>query len=103
MSEIDLSRVVWQKSSRSGAGQNCVEVGVWRKNSLSGNGSNCVEVALADTSQAEPGPDADLLVLVRDSKDPEGPMLAFASAEWDAFLDRIKSDGFGDLDARHEA
>ncbi|MFB9676053.1 DUF397 domain-containing protein [Streptosporangium vulgare] len=98
-----MSRIEWRKSSRSGNGSNCVEVGLWRKNSLSGAGQDCVEVALADISQAEPGPDADLLVLVRDSKDPDGAILAFTSAEWDAFLDRIKDDGFGDLDARHEA
>ncbi|MEU4411188.1 DUF397 domain-containing protein [Streptosporangium sp. NPDC023963] len=100
MSTPELSQVTWRKSSRSGNGQDCVEVGVWHKSSLSGDGPDCVEVALADTSL---GPDVDLLFLVRDSKDPEGPMLAFTSAEWDAFLDRIKGDGFGNLAARHEA
>ncbi|MER6826946.1 DUF397 domain-containing protein [Streptosporangium sp. NPDC000563] len=94
---------VWSKSSLSGNGQDCIEVGVWSKSTLSGNGQNCVEVALAETSQAEPGPGADLLVLVRDSKDPEGPVLAFTSTEWDAFIAGIKSDGFDNLAARHEA
>ncbi|MFF5114705.1 DUF397 domain-containing protein [Streptosporangium sp. NPDC000509] len=94
---------VWSKSSLSGAGQNCVEVGVWNKSSLSGSGPDCVEVALAETSQAEPDPNADLLVLVRDSKDPEGPVLAFTSTEWDAFIAGIKSDGFDNLAVRHEA
>jgi len=100
MSEMDrLSRVTWQKSSLCGAGQNCVEVGVWNKSSLSGNGSDCVEVALADTSQAEagPGPDTDRLVLVRDSKDPEGSVLAFAPAEWDIFITGIKRGSLADL------
>ncbi|MEU8204058.1 DUF397 domain-containing protein [Streptosporangium sp. NPDC049046] len=77
-------------------------MGVWSKSTLSGNGPDCVEVALSETSQADSGPDADLLVLVRDSKDPEGPVLAFTSAEWDAFLAGIKSDGFDNLAARHE-
>ncbi|MEU8036288.1 DUF397 domain-containing protein [Streptosporangium sp. NPDC049078] len=94
---------VWKKSSLSGAGQDCVEVGAWNKSTLSGNGPDCVEVALSETSQAEPGPDADLLVLVRDSKDPEGPVLAFTSAEWDAFIVGIKNDGFDNLAGRHEA
>ncbi|MEU4832278.1 DUF397 domain-containing protein [Streptosporangium sp. NPDC023615] len=102
MSEVGIPRVVWQKSSFCGAGQDCIEVGVWRKSTLSGNGSNCVEVALAAPYQAAPHLDADLLVLIRDSQDPDGPMLAFASAEWSAFLDSIKGDGFAALGARHE-
>ncbi|GAA3508194.1 hypothetical protein FHR32_000912 [Streptosporangium album] len=93
MSERDLSHVMWRKSSRSGAGQDCVEVGVWHKSSLSGNGQNCVEIALADTPHpgADPAPDADRLFLVRDSKDPDGPVLSFTPAEWDAFLTTIKN------------
>ncbi|MFI6796484.1 DUF397 domain-containing protein [Streptosporangium canum] len=87
-----MSRIVWRKSSRSGDGPNCVEVGVWHKSSLSGNGQNCVEVALADSPQSGTGPTpgADRLFLVRDSKDPDGPVLAFSPAEWDAFLTTIK-------------
>lgn len=46
----------------------------WRKSSRSGTG-NCVEVAvLADR------------VMIRDSKDPEGPRLAITPAEWRNFL-----------------
>jgi hypothetical protein len=51
----------------------------WRKSSYSGNGGNCVEVA--DNLVAEHG-----IVLVRDSKDPSGPILTFTSSEWVAFL-----------------
>ncbi|OHV63468.1 DUF397 domain-containing protein [Pseudofrankia sp. BMG5.36] len=49
----------------------------WRKSSHSaGNGGECVEVAaLPDGGRA-----------VRDSKDPEGPVLRFTAAEWRAFL-----------------
>ncbi|MET8333482.1 DUF397 domain-containing protein [Streptosporangium canum] len=89
----DLSQVTWRKSSRSGNGQDCVEVGIWRKSSQSNaNGGQCVEVALADTPHlgTDPTPDADRLFLVRDSKDPDGPVLAFSPAEWDAFLTTIK-------------
>lgn len=47
----------------------------WIKSSYSSNeGANCVEVCAA--------PDA---VRVRDSKDPEGPKLAFGAASWAAF------------------
>ncbi|MER5418450.1 DUF397 domain-containing protein [Streptosporangium roseum] len=90
---MDLSHVIWRKSSQSNAnGGQCVEVGVWHKSSLSGNAQNCVEVALADSPHpgTDPTPDADRLFLVRDSKDPEGPVLAFSSTEWDAFLTAIK-------------
>jgi hypothetical protein len=53
---------------------------VWRKSSYSGNGgSECVEVA--DNLVAEHG-----IILVRDSKDPAGPILTFARGEWTAFL-----------------
>jgi len=71
----------------------------WRKSSRSGNGPNCVEVLLADTTQtgAGPSPDADWLVLVRDSKDPEGAVLAFTPGEWDAFITGIKRGSLVDL------
>lgn len=48
----------------------------WRKPSRSGaNGDNCVEVA-TDRNR----------VLVRDSKLPDGPVLAVSTEEWRAFL-----------------
>ncbi|QYC45238.1 hypothetical protein Nocox_38440 [Nonomuraea coxensis DSM 45129] len=47
----------------------------WFKATFSDNGGGCVEVAFH----------ADL-VLVRDSKDPHGPVLRFTVPEWDAFL-----------------
>lgn len=61
---------------------------VWRKSSYSGtNGGNCVEVA-----GNLPG-----IVAVRDTKDPDGPQLAFAPGEWLAFTARVKA---GDFDLR---
>jgi len=55
---------------------------VWRKSSYSGNnGGNCTEVATV------PG-----AVLVRDSKDPHGPVLAFGSAAWEAFAAAVRVD-----------
>lgn len=51
------------------------EILIWVKAEASGAGNNCVEVA--QTAEA---------VYVRDSKDPNGPILAFSLAEWVAFL-----------------
>jgi hypothetical protein len=59
----------------------------WRKSSHSGSQGNCVEVAAN-----LPG-----VVAVRDSKDPDGPKLIFAPAEWDAFSAGVREGEF-DLD-----
>lgn len=58
----------------------------WRKSSHSDHsGGNCIEAAnLAP------------MVGVRDSKDPDGPRLAFSPAVWGAFTAAIKS-GVHDL------
>jgi hypothetical protein len=54
----------------------------WRKSSYSGNGGgNCVEVA-----RDLPG-----MVAVRDSKDPEGPRLTFAPADWQSFTATVRA------------
>jgi hypothetical protein len=55
----DLSRLVWRASSRSG-------------------GDQCVEVASIQ----------GVLAMVRDSKDPSGPVLAFPASSWVSFLPR---------------
>jgi hypothetical protein len=60
----DLSRAAWRKSTRSGS-----------------TGGNCVEVA-----DNLPG-----VVYVRDSKDPDGPVLAFEPDAWRAFIEYVKS------------
>ncbi|MEU3960562.1 DUF397 domain-containing protein [Streptomyces buecherae] len=59
---------------------------MWRKSSYSGNnGGNCVEVA----------PGFAGVVPVRDSKDPNGPALAFSSSAWAAFVAGVKAGDFG--------
>jgi Domain of unknown function (DUF397) len=63
----DVTRAVWRKSSYS-----------------SGNGGACVEVAR----------NLPRIVAVRDSKDPEGPNLAFAPDEWRAFTAGVKAGEF---------
>lgn len=56
---------------------------IWRKSTYSGNGGDCVEVAtnlLQRTGR----------ILVRDSKDPHGPVLSFTAAEWEAFTRGVR-------------
>jgi hypothetical protein len=58
----------------------------WRKSTRSGTSGECVEVA-----DNLPG-----VVAVRDSRDPDGPVLTFDPAEWRAFIDGAR-DGEFDL------
>jgi Domain of unknown function (DUF397) len=60
---MDVTPVAWRKSSRSGD-----------------NGGACVEVGAV-------GP----AVAVRDSKHPNGPLLAFAAETWKAFTEEVKA------------
>jgi hypothetical protein len=56
----------------------------WRKSSYSGgNGGNCIEVG----TPGRAGP-----VLVRDTKDRQGPVLAFDPETWHRFASRVKAD-----------
>ncbi|WP_019887389.1 DUF397 domain-containing protein [Streptomyces purpureus] len=78
--EYDLSTATWHKSSYSGPdGADCLEVATWRKSSYSGG--NCLEV-----SDDHPG-----VVPVRDSKNPDGPHLAFRTAAWSVFVAGLTS------------
>ncbi|GAA2778882.1 DUF397 domain-containing protein [Saccharopolyspora taberi] len=65
---VDLSRTRWRKSSRSNTGSS----------------GNCVEVSFAATMTA-----------VRDSKQPEGPVLVFSTAQWRRFLDAARRGALG--------
>ncbi|MGQ0772970.1 MAG: DUF397 domain-containing protein [Pseudonocardiales bacterium] len=65
MDNIDLSRAVWRKSSRS-----------------SGD-SQCVEVAFAGSS-----------IAMRDSKNPTGPTLVVSHSKWNAFIDGVDDSEF---------
>ncbi|WP_149184056.1 DUF397 domain-containing protein [Streptomyces sp. TRM49041] len=87
---IDLSAAVWRKSSYSnGSGGNCVEVAEgfvgaarWRKSSYSnGSGGDCVEVV-----DDHPG-----IVPVRDSKVPDGPVVALSARAWVPFIAAVKA------------
>jgi hypothetical protein len=59
----------------------------WRKSSYSGNsGGQCVEMGSAVGAPA--GVDR---VLVRDTKDRQGPVLAFSPLAWRQFAERVKA------------
>jgi len=60
---------------------------VWRKSTRSNNGGNCVEVAT--NLLTEYGK-----IFVRDSKNPNGPVLAFTPAEWTAFTGGVRDGEF---------
>ncbi|MDL4815572.1 DUF397 domain-containing protein [Actinomadura opuntiae] len=81
---IELAGLSWRKSSRSGEnGGDCVELAglAWRKSTRSAsNGGNCVE--LADVVDA---------VAVRDSKDPDGPVLLVTRAALRSAVDSALS------------
>jgi hypothetical protein len=64
----DLSRVTWRKSSYS-----------------NGSGGSCVEIAILTPTAGEPS------IAVRDSKDPNGPVLTFTARQWTAFTTAIKA------------
>jgi len=55
--------------------------GRWRKSSYSGNGGECVEVGHARD-----------VIAVRDTRQDEaGPVLRFSLAAWSRFADRVKA------------
>jgi len=53
---------------------------IWRRSSASGSTGQCVEVAKSGSS-----------VLVRDSGNPSGPILAFTRTQWLWLLRRIRN------------
>jgi len=58
----------------------------WHKSSHSGTQTNCVEVAtLPDGTRA-----------IRDSKNPDGPVLLFTPGEWNAFVAGARDGEFDD-------
>jgi len=72
-----MSGIEWRKSSYSnGSGGACVELG-WKKSSHSnGSGGECIELAFAGA--------------VRDSKNPEGPVLIVSRSALESFVAAAK-------------
>ncbi|MFK8910075.1 DUF397 domain-containing protein [Streptomyces sp. YS-3] len=80
--DSELADAQWRKSSYSGdQGGDCVECATlhgaaWRKSSHSSDqGGECIEVA-----------DLPHAVAVRDSKDPDGPVITLSPAAFGAFV-----------------
>jgi hypothetical protein len=94
MTGNELGGIAWRKSSHSGDNGNCVEI-AWRKSSYSGENGNCVEIGWRKSSYS--GSNGDCVeigwptagIAVRDSKQGDGPRLAFGVADWRVFLSRI--------------
>ena len=61
---MDLTRAEWRKSSRSGS-----------------NGGACVEVAR----------NLPRIVAIRDSKNPDGPVLIVSRDTWAQFINRLRA------------
>jgi hypothetical protein len=57
----------------------------WRRSSRSYGTGNCLEVAAPHGARID----------VRDSKDPDGAVLRFASAEWNVFVAGVRSGSLG--------
>jgi hypothetical protein len=70
----------WTKPSRSYSNGNCVEV-AWHKAAASHANGCCVEAGAGTCG----------MVHVRDSKDPDGPVLTFPPGTWEAFLAGVKA------------
>lgn len=81
MPEPDLSRAEWQRATADTGEESNVEIAV-----IDGQDSP------ADHKSGE-----EKLILMRDAKHPEGPVLVFTPAEWEAFVGGVK-DGEFDLD-----
>jgi predicted secreted Zn-dependent protease len=50
------------------------------------NGGECVRVAVNDGT-----------VLIGDTKSPQGPVLSYTAAEWQAFVEGVQQGDFNDL------
>lgn len=61
--------------------------------------SDSIEVTVTDDPASAPQHKAGSgrLILMRDAKNPGGPVLAFTEAEWSAFIAGVKDGEFDDL------
>lgn len=75
--------MTWLRSTSCHSANCCVEVQFFKSTYSGPHDDNCVEVA---SHCGE--------VWVRDSKDPDGPVLRFTDAEWVAFIAGAKGGEF---------
>lgn len=79
-----VQKGTWIKSSYSADGADCVQKGTWIKSSYSADTANCVEMGECLCHG----------VPIRDSKDPDGPILLFSKESWADFIGAIKDGQF---------
>jgi hypothetical protein len=72
---------------------------LWRDGHQGATDDESVEVTITDDAAAVSAHKADAgrLILMRDSKNPDGPVLAFTEDEWRAFIAGVKDGEFDDL------
>lgn len=80
---IPESIVEWITSSYSAGNGACVQMG-WEKSSYSADTAACVEVGTCSRHG----------VLIRDSKNPDGPVLLFTKEVWATFIAGVKANEF---------
>lgn len=68
----------------------------WLTSPLSNNGGQCVQMGVAP-APGHPKAVNGRVILVRDSKDPDGPVLAFNKAELDAFAGGLAMGAFDSI------
>jgi hypothetical protein len=71
---VDLSGAAWRTSSYSG-----------------GNGGQCVQVTATASQHSTPA----AVCAVRDSRNPDGPVLAFSPGQWQRFTAEVKTGKHG--------
>jgi hypothetical protein len=65
-----------------------MEQAKWIRSTFSFSNGNCVEVAELP----------DGMIAIRDSKQPDGPVLKFTAAEWRAFIEGVQLGEFDAVD-----
>ncbi|MGW4466501.1 DUF397 domain-containing protein [Micromonospora sp. NPDC004704] len=80
MTGTQLSGAVWRRSSRSGSNANCVEV---------------ADLGAVDGATTGLGGAGTTVIGVRDSKDLDGPVLAFPATAWTSFVGAARHNRLG--------
>ena len=101
--KANLWRVPRRESGDGGNGSGRGTAAGWRRSSHCRGSAQCVEITVTtDTSRWPHKADCDKLYLMRDTKNPDGPVLAFTQAEWDAFVLGVKDGEFDIADGEFE-
>lgn len=88
---------VWTKGSRCGESSHCVEA-MWTRASRC-ESSACVELSWVESTRCESQGCVEVAhnvgdMLMRDSKDPDSPILRFPAGVWQEFVAGVKAGEF---------